>query len=159
MGALALFSNFHLPQSLEFFTAIAVAAVAVGGVSTMSAIPKAVYAFILLSFTPFIVFWLISNDNAYVTLGLLAILMLGVILNSTRVAQNQLLSVLQAEVENKQISDEFDTARGEWLDLADTTESYVVFDAQDRLIAWNKRFVELMKPPADFSVAAPRVLN
>jgi PAS domain S-box-containing protein len=148
-GALALFSNFHLPQSLEFFTAIAVAAVAVGGVSTMSAIPKAVYAFILLSFTPFIVFWLISNDNAYVTLGLLAILMLGVILNSARVAHNQLLSVLQAEVENKQISDEFDTARGEWLDLADTTESYVVFDAQDRLIAWNKRFVELMKPPAD----------
>lgn len=145
-GALALFSKFHLPQSLEFFTAIAVAAVAVGSVSTMSAIPKAAYAFIILSVGPFTLFWLMSNDHAYVTLGFLSILMLGVILNSARVAHGQLLSILKSEFEHKQISDEFDAARGEWLDLADTTESYVVFDEHDQLVAWNRRFVELMQP-------------
>ncbi|NNE85646.1 MAG: PAS domain S-box protein [Alphaproteobacteria bacterium] len=148
-GALALFSNFYLPQSLEFFTAIAVAAMAVGGVSTMSAIPKAAYAFIILSVGPFTLFWLMSNDHAYVTFGFLSILMLGVIVNAARVAHGQLLSIFGSEFEHKQISDEFITARGEWLDLADTTESYVVFDEQDRLVAWNKRFVELMQPPPE----------
>ncbi|NKB48998.1 MAG: PAS domain S-box protein [Alphaproteobacteria bacterium] len=146
-GVLAIFSNLYLPQSLEFFTAIAVAAVAVGGISTMSAVPTAIYSFIILSFTPFIGFWLASSDGAYITLGLLGVLLLGVMLNSARVAHSQLLSVLKAEREHKRLFDEFEAARGDWLKLSDTTESYVVFDKENRLVAWNKRFVELMQVP------------
>lgn len=148
-GALALFSHLYLPQSLDFFTAIAVAAVAVGSVSTMAAIPAAVYAFITLSFTPFIVLWLTGGNTASVTLGLLAILLLGVILNSARVAHSQMLSILQAEFDHKRLFDAFEAARAEWLELSDTTESYVLFDDQDRLVSWNKQYADLMKVPPE----------
>ena len=90
-GALAAISSFYLPQSLEFFTAIAVAAVAVGAVSTIATIPMAAYAFIVLSFAPFIVVWLTGGDRAYVTLGLLSILLLAAIMNSARVAHRQII--------------------------------------------------------------------
>ncbi|MFT5182678.1 MAG: PAS domain S-box-containing protein [Alphaproteobacteria bacterium] len=148
-GVLAVFSNFYLPQSLEFFTTIAVAAVAVGSISTMAAISAAVYGFIILTFTPFIGFWLMSGDKTEVTLGLLAIVLLGVILNSARTAHAQLLSVLKAEFDNKRLSDEFEAARGDWLELSEATESYAVFDDQDRLVSWNKRYAELMKIPQE----------
>lgn len=146
-GVLAVFSNLYLPQSLEFFTAIAVAAVAVGSISTMAAIPTAVYGFIILTFTPFIGFWLMGGDKTEVSLGLLAIVLLGVILNSARIAHAQLLSVLKAEFDHKRLFDEFETARGDWLELSEATESYAVFDDQDRLVSWNKRYAELMKIP------------
>lgn len=148
-GALAAISSFYLPQSLEFFTAIAVAAVAVGAVSTIATIPKAAYAFIVLSFAPFIVVWLTGGDMAYVTLGLLSILLLAVIMNSARVAHRQIFAVLRTELELRQLTEEFETARGEWLELSDTTESYVVFDPQDRLVAWDKRYAELLQIPSE----------
>ena len=148
-GLLAVFSNLYLPDSLDFFTAIAVAAVAVGSVSTMAAIPAAVYAFITLSFAPFIVLWLAGGTTASVTLGLLAILLLGVILNSARVAYSQLMSILKAEFDHKQLSGEFEAARGEWLELSDTTEAYIVFDQQERLLSWNEPFAKLLKVPPE----------
>lgn len=148
-GLLAVFSYVHLPQSLEFFAAISVAAVTVGGISTMAAIPAALYAFIILSFAPFIVFWLIGGNTASVTLGLLAILLLGVIMNSARIAYGQLLSVLKAEFDHRRVSSEFEAARGEWLELSDAAEAYVLFDDQDRLLAWNEPFAGLMQIPGE----------
>lgn len=148
-GLLAVFSYIYLPQSLQFFTAIAVAAMAVGGISTMAAIPAAANAFIVLSSGPFVVFWLIGGDTASVTLGLLAILLIGVIINSTRTAHGQILSVLKAEFDHRQLSDEFNAARGEWLELSDAAEAYVVFDDQNQLLAWNERFAELMQIPGE----------
>jgi len=148
-GLLAVFSYVYLPQSLDFFTAIAVAAMAIGAITTMAAIPAAANAFIILSFAPFIVFWLIGGDTASVTLGLLAILLLGVIMNSARTAYGQILSVLQAEFGHRQLSQEFNAARGEWLELSDAAEAYVVFDSQNQLLAWNERFAELMQIPGE----------
>lgn len=148
-GTLAVFSFVYLPESLDFFAAIAVAAVAVGGVSTLAAIPAALYAFILLSFGPFILFWLSGGHPASVTLGLLAILLLAVIMNSARTAHGQIVSVLKAEFDLLQLSDELNTARDTWSELTDSTEAYAVFDQQERLLSWNERYAELMKIPQD----------
>lgn len=144
-GLLAVFTYVHLPHSLEFFTTIAVAAMAVGGITTMAALTAAANAFILLSFVPFIGYWLLGGDTASVTLGLLAILLLGLVINSARIAHGQILSVLQAEFGLRQVSDEYRAARGEWVDLSDTTEAYVVFDPQDKLLSWNERYAELLQ--------------
>ena len=148
-GLLAVFSFVYLPQSLDLFTAIAVTAMAVGSVSTMAAIPAASYAFIILSFTPFFGFWLIGGDLAHVTLGLLAILLLALMVNSARVAHAQLSSNFEADFDHRRLSDEVETARGKWLELSDATEAYVLFDDQDRLIGWNERFAELMQIPGE----------
>lgn len=148
-GLLAILSHTYLVQSEEFFTVIAVAAVTVGSISTLAAIPAAVYAFILLSFTPLIATWLFGGDTAHITLGLLSILLLGVILASANIAHGQILSVMQAEFGHRQLSDEYNAARGEWLELSDAAEAYAVFDNQNRLLAWNERFVELMQIPGD----------
>ena len=148
-GTLAAVSNYYLPQSLQFFIAIAVAAVAIGGITTLSAIPAAMYIFILFSFTPFIGFWLTSSNSASVTLGVLSILLLAVIINSARIAHRQVFSVLQNELELRRLTEQFEAERSEWLELSDTAESYVVFDNRDRLVAWNKRYAELMEIPPE----------
>ena len=62
---------------------------------------------------------------------------------------DKLFAVLRTELELRQLTEEFETARGEWLELSDTTESYVVFDPQDRLVAWNKRYTELLQIPSE----------
>ena len=148
-GLLAVFAHVYLPLPLDFFTAIAVAAVAVGSISTMAAIPAAANTFIVLSFAPFIVVWLIGDDMASVTLGLLAILLLGMIMNSTRVVHGQIVSVLKAELDHRRLTGEFNAARGEWLEVSDAAEAYVLFDNQNRLLAWNERFAELMRIPGE----------
>ncbi len=146
-GILAVFSFMYLPESLIFFAAITVAAMAVGAVSTMAAIPAAAMAFIALSFVPFIVLWLAGGDAPSITLGLLAILLLGMIVNSARISQNQILSALRAEMEHRRLNEEFHEARDEWLELSDASEAYVLFDKGDRLVAWNERFAELLQIP------------
>jgi PAS domain S-box-containing protein len=148
-GILGVFNHFYLPQSLEFFTAIAVAALAVGGVSTMAANPRAASAFAISCFAPFIVLWFAAGDFANITLGVLAILLLGVIISSVRTSNGQLLSILQAERDHRRLSEEYEAARGEWLELSDAAEAYVLFDDQDRLLAWNERFTELLQIPGE----------
>jgi PAS domain S-box-containing protein len=146
-GLLAVFSFLYLPPSLEFFAAIATAAMAVGSISTLAAIPAAVYVFLTLSFAPFVMIWFISDDAAYSTLGFLTILLFGVMINSARIAHAQLKSILQAEFDNLQLNKEFNDARDAWSDLTDNTEAYVVFDQEERLLSWNQRFAELRKIP------------
>jgi PAS domain S-box-containing protein len=149
-GTLGVFNHFYLPQSLEFFAAIAVASLAVGGVSTMAANPRAASAFAISCFAPFIVLWFAAGDFANITLGVLAILLLGVILSSVRTSNGQLWSILQAERDHRQLSEEYEAARGEWLELSDAAEAYVLFDDQDRLLAWNERYVDLFEIPGEF---------
>ena len=148
-GMLGVFNHYYLPQSLEFFTAIAVAALAVGGVSTMAAYPRAASAFAISCFAPFIVFWFAAGDLANFTLGILGILLLGVIMSSVRISNGQLLSILEAQHDHRRLSEEYEAARGEWLELSDAAEAYVVFDDQDALISWNERYSELMEIPGD----------
>ncbi len=148
-GMLGVFDHYYLPQSLEFFTAIAVAALAVGGVSTMAAIPRAAIAFAISCFAPFIVFWFAAGDLANVTLGVLAILLLGVIVSSVRLLNSQVLNILQAERDHQRLSEEYKAARGEWLELSDAAEAYVVFDDQDRLLSWNERYADLFEVPGE----------
>lgn len=156
-GTLAVFSYHYLPQSLQFFTVIAVSAVSVGSISTMASIPAAARSFIILSIGPFIAFWLWSGDTPSIILGLLATILLAVILNSVHVAHGQIVSVLRAELDLHQLSDKFTAARGEWLELSDAAEAYVLFDQDAKLLSWNSRFVKIMQVPDELlRIGTPR---
>ncbi len=146
-GALAIVAHLYLPQSLEFFTVITVAAVAVGGVSTMAAVPRAANAFALTCLVPFSLLWLARADSAHITLALLTLVLLVVVMTTVRISHSQLLAILKIEGEHRRLSDEYEVARGEWLELSDAAEAYVVFDSDDRLLSWNDRYAELLQVP------------
>lgn len=137
------------PILLQSSTIIVVGAIAAGAATTLAALPRAAVAFVLSSIVPFAVLFLAQGTTPHRLLAALAMVMAIAMLSSTRLVYRSLVKQLSAQQEAERARDDFNAARKEWLEIAHATEAFALFDAEDRLALWNRRFGDVLSIPEE----------
>jgi len=119
-----------------------------GGAMTLGVIPGAAAAFNAAISLPSILFFLAQGSGLYLILALLALVYGAAMQISTGIVHAALLRNLRAEQANADLLREFRNERSEWLDVAETSEAAALFDADGRLLLWNRNFPQVLSLPA-----------
>jgi signal transduction histidine kinase/ActR/RegA family two-component response regulator len=82
----------------------------------------------------------LQAEPIYFGLAVLALVMIGAMLVSSRVVYGALLEELRAKQANAALLAQFHAERQEWLDMSETTQAFALFDADDKLLLWNEKY-------------------
>jgi PAS domain S-box-containing protein len=141
-----------LMQGLDELHRMAVLAVMsgmlAGGAMTLGAVPMAAGAFIAAIAVPTTTFFLLQGGEIYVVLAVLTVVYAVAMQGSAYIVYGALLRNLRAEQANTDLLRQFRAERTEWLDIAETAEAAALFDADGRLVLWNRNFLDVLSLPA-----------
>jgi len=128
---------------------ISVIGVVAGGSTTLGAIPAAAAAFIVISLLPWIGLFLLQNDPGHFALASMGLIYMLAMLGATRSVYASFVDSVRAKLANAALLDQFRRERDEWFEISDTTEAFALFDAQDRLLLWNRNYQRYLSLPED----------
>jgi two-component system sensor kinase FixL len=123
------------------------AAMAAGASTTLGAIPAAAAVFVMAALLPWIGLFLVQNDPSHFALALMALIFMLGMLSSTRIVYAGFVDSVKARLANAALLDQFHGERDEWFEISDTTEAFALFDAQDRLLLWNRNYQRYLSLP------------
>ena len=146
-GSTTLFLPYASPLQ-EMMLIIVVSAMAAGATTTLASIPAAANAFVLMCILPFAVFFALQSDMEYMGLAMMALVMAGAMIVATRLVHRMVRAELAAQLENRRLLDQLANARGEWLDISQTTEAFALFDGSSALVLWNENLGRALSLPA-----------
>jgi signal transduction histidine kinase/ActR/RegA family two-component response regulator len=119
---------------------VIIVSLSAGVSATLGAVPQAAALFILSCLLPVTLYFVLQTEFIYFGIALLALVMIGALLASSRVVYGALLEELRAKQANDALIEQFRAERQEWLDLSETTEAFALFDADDKLLLWNENY-------------------
>ncbi len=142
-GSTVLFFPFAAPP-LQVAILVVVAAMAIGGATTLAALPGAAALFIGLSLVPTAVYFAFQTDIAFLGLSVLELVLCIGMLSSARAVYDALVRETDAHALSSALTDQFNEERQEWLDLSDNADGFALFDEQNRLMMWNRPFGQIL---------------
>ena len=135
------------PITYQMVLMIVIAGMAAGAATTLASIPSAAAAFVLTSITPFIVYFAIQWDVAYLALALMALVLTMAMLVSAYIVHQQFIESVRTRFENQAQLAQFHAERDDWLEISDTSEAFALFDQDDRLLMWNENYRRILSLP------------
>ena len=135
------------PITYQMVLMIVISGMAAGAATTLASIPSAAAAFVLTSITPFIVFFAIQWDVAYLALALMALVLTMAMLVSAYIVHQQFIESVRTRFENQAQLAQFHAERDDWLEISDTSEAFALFDQDDRLLMWNENYRRILSLP------------
>lgn len=135
----------YLPPVQTVAMVIVVSAMTGGATTTLSAIPMAAAAYALTTPIPFSVYFFLRGfDSAFFFLGLQALVMTAGMLWASRSVHGTFIEDVKARIEATEALEELRRSRDEWLDVAQSTDAFALFDADKQLKFWNAEFERLI---------------
>lgn len=142
-GSTVLFFPFATPP-LQVAILVVVAAMAIGGATTLAALPGAAALFIALSLVPTSIYFALQTDVAFLGLSVLGLVLCIGMLSSARAVYDALVRETDAHALSSALTAQFNDERQEWLDFSDNANGFALFDLQNRLMMWNRPFGHLL---------------
>ncbi len=137
----------YAPITYQMVLMIVIAGMAAGAATTLAAIPSAAAAFVVTSITPFIVYFAIQWDVAYLALGLMALVLTMAMVVSANIVHQQFIESVRTRFANQARLAQFHAERDDWLEISDTSEAFALFDQDDRLLMWNENYRRILSLP------------
>ncbi|NQV79333.1 MAG: PAS-domain containing protein, partial [Alphaproteobacteria bacterium] len=138
-GATIVFFPFASP-ALQVVILVVVASMAIGGATTLAALPSAATLFIALSLTPAVGYFALHSDFVFAGISLLGLVLGMGMLFSARTVYDTLVRETDAHTQNDSLMKQFKEERQEWLDLSDIADGFALFDEDNRLVMWNRSY-------------------
>ena len=135
------------PITYQMVLMIVIAGMAAGAATTLASVPSAAAAFVITSITPFIVYFAIQWDVAYLALALMALVLTMAMLVSAYIVHQQFIESVRTRFENQAQLAQFHAERDDWLEISDTSEAFALFDQDDRLLMWNENYRRILSLP------------
>ena len=135
------------PITYQMVLMIVIAGMAAGAATTLASVPSAAAAFVLTSITPFIVYFAVQWDVAYLALALMALVLTMAMLVSAYIVHQQFIESVRTRFENQAQLAQFHAERDDWLEISDTSEAFALFDQNDRLLMWNENYRRILSLP------------
>ena len=130
--------------ALQIMILVVVASMAIGGATTLAALPGAAALFIALSLVPAVVYFALQSDIVFAGISIL-VLVLGVgMLFSARTVYDTLVRETDAHAQSDALMRQFKEERQEWLDLSDIADGYALFDEDNHLVMWNRSYGRIL---------------
>jgi signal transduction histidine kinase len=148
----------YLPERYDAALTIIVGALAGGATTTLSAIPAAAACYALAAILPFsIYFFAQGTDPASISLGVLAAVMGFAMSWASRSVHGTFLDDVAARVAATKALEDLRSDREDWLQVAQSTDAFALFDSNQKLKFWNQAFADLIREderPAELAGAA-----
>lgn len=141
-GASCLFMQ-DAPPLDQYIVALAVASIMSGSVTTLGALRYAAYAFQTAGMLPWAVFFA-TQGGVHWTLAILAAVYWVAMTLSVRRVNATYREAIVARGAQARLSRHLARLREEWLTVASVTDAVALFDAQNRLILWNRAMETLL---------------
>jgi hypothetical protein len=130
----------------RFIVFLTLSAMASGASATLAAVPGAARGYVAGVLLPPTAYWISKGSPEYLVLaGLSAILTLYLLRNVSSVHSSFLASVRRGR-ELAALRSQFQQEMEEWLDLSRATEAFALLDAEGKLLLFNSKFEELVRP-------------
>ncbi|MEY4548866.1 MAG: hypothetical protein RL685_5061 [Pseudomonadota bacterium] len=127
---------------------VTLAAMASAASTTLAAIPSAARGYIIGTLLLPAVYWLTLGELESVVLAALAISLALFLLLNARITHGAFLENLGRAREVERLSAQLREERAEWLEWSHASEAFVLLDASQRVVLWNHRFQQLVRPAA-----------
>ncbi len=130
----------------QYVVALVVAAFVSGSATTLSALPRAAYAFVSAALLPWILFfgW---YGGSYWTLSVLASVYWVALIFSIQRVNGTYRQAIVARGSQLRLSRHLARLRAEWLAVASVTDAVALFDEAGRLVLWNAGMEKLLGAP------------
>ena len=142
----------YLGEGRQVALTVVAFALVVGATSTLSAVPKAAFAFIIPVSVPFLVAYLTAPTWTGVLLGILGIIFVLIMLVGLRLNSTGLLAEVEARdssisarraAETAQAA--LDASQMRWSEFSRSAEAFALFDRCGRLMLWNEPYRRLFR--------------
>lgn len=143
--ALLLDGASHTGRTLVLVT---LAAMASAASTTLAVIPSAARGYIAGALLLPAVYWVTRGELESVVLAGLAISLALFLLLNARITHSAFLESLGRAREIEQLSTQLRAERAEWLEWSHASEAFVLLDAEQKVLLWNHRFQQLVRPAA-----------
>jgi signal transduction histidine kinase/ActR/RegA family two-component response regulator len=135
----------HAGRTLVLVT---LAAMASAASTTLAAIPSAARGYIAGALLLPALYWLTRGELESGVLAALALSLALFLLLNARITHNAFLENLGRARELERLSAQLREERAEWLEWSHATEAFVLLDAEQKVLLWNHRFQQLVRPAA-----------
>jgi signal transduction histidine kinase/CheY-like chemotaxis protein len=137
-----------LPDKYQVALVIIVGGMAGGSTTTLSGIPQAAALYAFTAIIPFSVYFFeVGADPASITIGVLAMFMAIAMIWASRSVHGTFLDDVAARVAATKALEDLRSAREDWLQVAQSTDAFALFDEHKLLKFRNQAFVDLLTGP------------
>ncbi|MEP4380196.1 MAG: ATP-binding protein [Alphaproteobacteria bacterium] len=147
-GALAFVVYITLPAPFETFVFLVIAGMAAGGTATLSALRPAGTAYVLGVLLPNTAAFASLGTTTDLALASVSLLYMVAMIGAVGINNKAIRAVITERFRNAKMRRDFQSERDTWLEISNTTEAFSMFDKDDRLLAWNTQYADLMRIPA-----------
>jgi signal transduction histidine kinase/CheY-like chemotaxis protein len=139
----------YLDDPVRILVVLVAGGMIAGAATTLGAIPRAAAAFIFPAALPFVAFYLAMGDPANVAFGTMGLVYALAMAASARTVYRGLSVAARAQTESARLLAQLEAARRDWLEIAEATDGYALYDEEHQLVLWNENYVRFLSLPVD----------